>query len=146
MRSSSKGVAMRIIKIAAVAAFAFAPVSAFALTPQQQENAIWEAFKDKKVDAFKAMFASNYVGVYEDGTYDVAREVKTLNETKVTSVKLDSFASRMIDADDLLTTYVAEVKATQGKQDISGRYNSASVWHRTGNKWLTVYHTEIKAK
>ncbi len=138
---------MRIISIAVVAAFAFAPVSAFAVTPQQQENAIWQAFKDKKTDAFKAMLAPNYVGLYADGTYDVAREVKSLNDSKVTSVKLENFASRMIGSDDLLTTYVAEVKGTQGKQDISGRYNSASVWHRSGgNKWLTVYHTEIKAK
>jgi hypothetical protein len=137
---------MRIITIAALAGFAIAPMGALAQTPLQQENAVWTAFKDKKADAFKAMFAPNYVGVYEDGTYDVAKELQNLKNAKISSVKLDNFSGRMIDPNDLLTTYVATVKGSMGKQDISGRYNSASLWHRSGNKWLTVYHTEIKAK
>jgi hypothetical protein len=137
---------MRISTIAVLAALGIMPFAAQAQTPLQQENAIWQAFKDKKADVFKGMFAPNYVGVYEDGTYDVARELNSMKNTKLESVTLSHFSSRMIDPDDLLTTYVAEVKGMSGKQDLSGRYNSASVWHRSGKKWLTVYHTEIKAK
>lgn len=137
---------MRIITIAAVAAVALAPLAAQAATPLQQENAIWSAFKDKKADAFKAMLAPNYVGMYEDGTYDVAKELVSMKNTQLNSFSLSNFSSRMIDPDDILTTYVAAIKAMYGKKDISGRYNSASVWHRSGNKWLTVYHSEIKAK
>ena len=137
---------MRIISIAVVAALALTPFAAGAATPLQTENAVWQAFKDKKADAFRAMFAPNYVGLYADGTYDVAREMQSLKGTKLSSFRLTGFTSRMIDQNDMLTTYVAEVKGTAGKQDISGRYNSASIWHRSGNKWLTVYHSEILAK
>jgi hypothetical protein len=52
----------------------------------------------------------------------------------------------MIDPNDVLVTYVVDVKGTMGKDDVSGRYRAATVWHRAGNKWLTAYHTEIKAK
>lgn len=137
---------MRIIRIAAFTAVAVAPMAAQAQTPLQQEQAVWQAFKDKKADSFKSMFAPNYVGLYEEGTYNVAKELQNLRNAKISSVKLDSFASRMIDPNDMLMTYVADVKGSMGKQDISGRYNSASIWHRSGSKWLGVFHTEIKAK
>jgi hypothetical protein len=52
----------------------------------------------------------------------------------------------MIDRDDMLMTYVVEVKGSMGKDDISGKYNATSLWHRAGTKWLTAYHSEIKAK
>ena len=137
---------MRIITIAAVAAFAFTSVAASAATPVQKETAVWQAFKDKKADAFRAMFAPNYVGLYEDGPATMAKELDHLKNGKLESFKIDNFASRMIDPEDMLMTYVVDVKGTMGKDDISGKYHAASLWHRTGSKWLGVFHTEIKAK
>ena len=140
---------MRGISLLAFAtvAIAVAPVPASAATPQQLENGIWQTFKDKKADAFKAMFTPNYVGLYEDGTYSLARELQNMSKTNLRSFAISNLSARPIDAgEDILTTYMVEVKGTQGKTDISGRYWASSVWHRAGNKWLTAYHTEIKAK
>lgn len=137
---------MRIITIALVAAFAVTPLAAQAATPLQKETSIWQAFKDKNVKAFQAMFAPNYVGLYEDGPATAAKEMDSLKNAKIASFKIDNFANRMIDSNNMLMTYVVEVKGTMGKDDISGKYHASSVWHRTGAKWLAAYHSEIKAK
>jgi hypothetical protein len=137
---------MRIISIAALAAFAVAPVAAQAATPLQQETAVWQAFKDKNAKAFEAMIAPTFVGLYSDGPDNRAKELDNLKNSKIASFKIDNFASKLIDPDDMLMTYVVDVKGTMGKDDISGKYQVASLWHRSGNKWLGVFHTEIKAK
>src|SRR5437764_8813157 len=137
---------MRITAIAAVALLALAPVAAQAETPVQKETAVWQTFKDKNANAFGSMFAANYVGLYEDGVASKATELDHLKNAKIDSFKIDKFASRMIDAGNMLMTYVVDVKGTMGKDDMSGKYHAATLWHRTGNKWLGVYHTEIKAK
>jgi hypothetical protein len=137
---------MRIITSVVAAALVFMPAAASADTPLQKETAVWQAFKDKKANAFGAMFAPTYVGLYEDGVASRAKELDNLKNAKIESFKIGNFASRMIDDDDMLMTYTVDVKGTMGKNDISGKYQAASVWHRTGNKWAGVYHTEIKAK
>ena len=137
---------MRIITAATAAAFAFTSAAAVADTPLQKETSVWQAFKDKKAGAFGALFAPSYVGLYEDGPATKAKELDSLKKAKIASFKIDNFANRMIDPDDMLMTYVVDVKGTMGKDDISGKYQAASLWHRTGMKWLGVYHTEIKAK
>jgi hypothetical protein len=137
---------MRIISIAALAAFAVAPIAARAETPLQKETSVWQTFKDKNAKAFSAMFASNYVGLYDSGAASTATEVDHLKISKIASFKIGNFASHMVDQNNMLTTYVVDVKGTMGKDDISGKYHAASLWHRSGGKWLGVYHTEIKAK
>jgi hypothetical protein len=138
---------MRMISYAVLAALVVAPVAASAATPLQLETSMWSMFKNKQANAFGAMFTPNYVGVYEVGTASRAKELDSLKNSKIASFKINDFSSRMIDAgEDMLTTYSVDVKGTMGKTDVSGRYWVASVWHRTGNKWLTAYHTEIKAK
>jgi hypothetical protein len=137
---------MRITTSVVVAALVFMPVAASADTPLQKETAVWQAFKDKKADAFVAMFAPTYVGLYEDGVASRAKEMDNLKNAKIESFKIGNFASRMIDDDDMLMTYTVDVKGAMGKKDISGKYQAASVWHRAGKKWTGVYHTEIKAK
>src|SRR5690349_7358778 len=137
---------MKTITIAALAAFAVTPVAAQADTPLQKETATWQTFKDKNASAFGALFAPTYIGLYDDGVATKATELEHLKNANIASYKIDKFASRMIDPDDMLMTYDVAVKGTMGKEDISGTYHAASLWHRTGNKWLGVYHTEIKAK
>ena|SRR5437899_2048766 len=137
---------MRIVTIAALAAFAVASIAAQADTPLQKETAIWQSFKDKNAKAFGAMLAPTYVGLYNDGPDNRARELDNLKNSKIISFKIDNFASRMVDTNNMLMTYVVDVKGTMGKDDISGKYQAASLWHRTGKKWLGVYHSEIKAK
>src|SRR5205085_11689164 len=138
---------MRVISFMILSAVRGAPVAATAATPQQLETSVWQAFKDKKVNAFKAMFAPNYVGIYDEGRADIAGELQGLKTTNIRSFAIRDFNSRAIDnGEDILTTYSVDLKATKDKKDVSGRFWGASVWHRAGNKWLTVYHSEVKAK
>jgi hypothetical protein len=137
---------MRVISLVALTTLMVAPVAANAMTPLQQETAIWQAFKDKNAKAFTALLAPNYVGLYDDGVSSRAKELDTLKNAKINSFKIDNFASRLIDPNNLLMTYVVEMKGTEGRTDVSGRYQAASIWHRSGKTWVGVYHTEIKAK
>jgi hypothetical protein len=137
---------MRITTAIIAAALVFTPAAAGAATPLQKETAVWQTFKDKKAIAFAAMFAPTYVGLYDYGTANKAKEIDSLKNAKIESFKIGNFESRMIDDDDMLMTYVVDVKGMMGKDDISGKYNAASLWHRAGKQWLGVYHSEIKAK
>jgi len=138
---------MRTIALIALAATALAPVSASAATPQQMESGVWQAFKTKNANAFKAVFTANYAGVYDNGASTVASELNEMKLTNIRNFAISNFSARRIDAgEDVLTIYDVDLKGTRGKTDISGRYHAASVWHYARNKWLTAFHTEIKAK
>ena len=137
---------MRVIPFLASATLLLAPVASSAATPQQLETGIWQAYKDKNASAFKAMFTPNYQGVYDHGPATIAKELQSMKATNLQSFLISGFTSRMIDPDDMLTIYAVDLKGTVGKTDASGRYWSTSLWHRSGDKWLTAYHSEIKAK
>lgn len=108
---------MRITSLLVGAALLCVPVAASAETPLQKETAVWQAFKEKNAKAFQAMFAANYVGLYEDGTYNVDRELQSMKNTNLQSFKIGAFSSRMIDPDDMLMTYSVDVKGAHGKDD-----------------------------
>lgn len=137
---------MRMTSYIVAAALVCVPVAAIAETPLQKETAVWQAFKDKKADAFGSMFAPDYVGLYNDGPATKAKELDSLKSSKIESFKINNFASHMVGPDNMLMTYVVDVKGSIGKEDMSGRYQAASLWHRSGTKWLAAYHSEIKAK
>jgi hypothetical protein len=137
---------MRLTSYLTAAAMVCVSQAAIAETPLQKETSIWQAFKDKKADAFGSMLAADYVGLYNDGPATRAKELDSLKASKIDSFKIENFASHAISPNDILTNYVVDVKGSIGKEDASGRYYAASLWHRTGAKWLTSYHSEIKAK
>ena len=141
---------MRIISIVALAAFAIAPVASWADTPLQKETSVWQAFKDKKADAFKGMLHPDFVAVYDRGRSSRDDEVKALKASKLQSFAISDFNHRMIDPEDVLMTYTVVLKGSDGKDDISGKYHASSVWHRVGagktSKWVAVYHSEVRAK
>jgi len=138
---------MRLILILASAAMLVAPAASSAANPHQLETAVWQAFKDKNANAFKAALAANYVGVYDTGPSTIASELNEMKLFNIRNFAISHFSAQRIDAgEDVLTVYDIDLKGTRGKMDISGRYHVASVWHHAGNKWLTAFHTEIKAK
>jgi hypothetical protein len=138
---------MRMITLIASATLFVAPVAANAATPLEKETAVWQAFKDRHADAFKSMMGPGYVGLYDDGIHSVDSELQALKNSRIQSFKIADLNSHAIDkGEDMLMTYTVDVKGSLGKQDISGPCRVASLWHKTGNKWLMVYHTEIKAK
>jgi hypothetical protein len=120
------------------------PAVAAPPTPQQLELRTWEAFKDKRVSEFKSMFASDFVGVYADGTHDLATEMKAFDRVTLRDYALKNFTTKALDADNVLLTYAADIRGTVSGKAVSERLWAASLWHRMNGKWLCVYHTEIK--
>jgi hypothetical protein len=45
----------------------------------------------------------------------------------------------------IVTTYKVDLQATQNGQDISGNYNSGSVWKLENGQWMAIFHTMVKA-
>ena len=137
---------MRIIVLAAVALLGAAPASAKPSTPAQLERQTWEAFRAKNVSEIRSLFAPDFVGVYEDGTHDLPRELQSLQHVTIEDYKLTDVTSKAVDSDDVLLTYAADLRALADGKPVSERLWMASLWHRGGGRWLCVYHTEIKAK
>jgi hypothetical protein len=116
------------------------------MTPLQREWAAWNAVKRGDVDAYRAMLASSYVGVYSDGVFDKASEAASIRNDRIDSVRLGDFKTRVIDRDNIIVTYFADVKGTSSNKDVSGRYWEASTWHRVGSRWLGTSHMEVRAR
>jgi hypothetical protein len=68
---------------------------------------------------------------------------------QIALVLLFSFSSAFAAgerADVAVTRYKATIQQTSEGKDLSGTYNSASVWVKKSGKWLEVLHTEVKAQ
>ena len=109
-----------------------------------KENAIWQAYKDKKADDFKKLATPDYVGVYAEGIVNLQTEMDDMTKTDLKSFSLTDFNITTPDPDTVIVTYKAKVEATMNGKDESGTYNCASVWNMKGSEWLCSFHTEMK--
>jgi hypothetical protein len=136
---------MHVISAIALSLLLAAPAQA-ATTPLQRETAVWDAVKARQMTVFAQSMAPDFVGVYAFGRHDRARELQVVREQRLRSFAIRNFRAKMLDADDMLMTYTADVRGTDGGESFSGRYWNTSLWHRSGGKWLTAYHSEAKVK
>jgi hypothetical protein len=141
-----KSFSMELTLTIAAAALVTVASSAAAMTPLQRETAVWNAVKAKRMAEFKASMPANFVGMYSWGIHDRAAELRVVHNQTLRSFALANFRSVMVDPDNMLVTYIADVKGTENKEDFSGHYWNTSLWHRAGGRWLTVYHSEAKVK
>ena len=137
---------MRLLHWIVATAVAASPAMAAPLTPFAREAAVWKAAKDRNLDVFAASMAPGFVGVCAFGLHDRAHEIRVVGNQTLRSFMLRNFRARMVDSDDMLMTYTADVIGTEDDKSFSGRYWNTSLWHLSGGKWLTVYHGEVKAK
>jgi hypothetical protein len=137
---------MHFTRAIAAAIIVTLPAAAAAMTALQRETAVWNAVKAKRMAEFRASMPANFVGMYSWGIHDRAAELRIVHDQTLDSFALANFHSVMVDPDTMLVTYTADVKGTADKESFSGRYWNTSLWHRSGGKWLTVYHSEAKAK
>ncbi len=137
---------MHKVYLAAATAALAARGIATPMTPLQRETAVWQAVKAKDMDAFAASMSENFVGVYSDGTHDRARELRIVRNQTLRSFAIRNFHARLIDRNDMLTTYSADVQGFEDGSTFSGRYWNTTLWHRSGGNWQTVYHGEAKVR
>ena len=136
---------MRIVMTAA-AVLAAASASAKPATPAQLEMQTWRAFQAKRVAEIRSLFSPDFVGLYADGTHDLARELQSLNQVTIKDYRIAGLETHAQDADDVMLTYSADVQLLVAKKPIAQRLWIASLWHFNGSRWLCTYHTEVRAK
>ena len=95
-----------------------------------KEKAIWQTVQDKKFDACRKNFASDYRGVYAEGLFKVDQEMDCIQKADLKSYSISDSSVFMPGKDTVLLTYKATMQATQDGKDMSGRWNCASVWHK----------------
>jgi hypothetical protein len=110
-----------------------------------REAALWEAVKNKQVDAIKRVLTDDYVGVYDSGTYGRDDELKGISSQTLRSYRVDDLKVHRIDPANVVVTYKAVVDGDMNGKSVSGTYNTMSVWHRVGNRWNVSAHSEVKA-
>jgi hypothetical protein len=136
---------MHLSHALALAIILIAP-SVAAETPLHRETSVWNAVKAKRMGEFAASMSPNFVGMYSWGTDNRAQELEIVRNQVLRSFALSKFRAVKVDRDNLLVTYFADVHGIADGDDFSGRYSNTTLWHRTGGKWLTLYHGEAKGK
>ncbi len=110
------------------------------------EKSAWEAYKNKQADAFKALMSKDYYGVYSEGVKTLDAELADMAKTDLRDYSFADMKVVFPHPKVAVLTYKATVQATSDGKDISGTYNSGSVWIQHGGKWVGACHAEAKAQ
>jgi hypothetical protein len=109
------------------------------------EKSAWESYKTKQADAFKKLMSQDYCGAYAEALKTLDMEVADMAKADLRGYSLADMKVVFPSADVAVTRYKATIQQSSEGNDMSGTYNSASVWVKKGGKWLEVFHTEVKA-
>ena len=110
------------------------------------EKSAWEAYKNKQADAFKALMSKDYYGVYAEGMKTLDGEVADMAKSDLRDYSFSEVKVVFPHPKMAVMTYKAKVQATADGKDVSGTYNSGSVWVQQGGKWVGAFHTESKTQ
>jgi len=110
------------------------------------EKSAWNAYKNKQVEAFKNLLSKDYCGAYAEGIKTLDTEVADMAKTDLRDYSFADMKVVFPSADVAVVTYKVTQHATSAGQDVSGTYNTSSVWVKEGGKWLGVLHTEAKVQ
>jgi hypothetical protein len=110
------------------------------------EKSAWEAYKNKQADAFKALLSNDYRGVYAEGMKTADAEIVDASASNLRDYSLADVKVEFPSADVAVITYKVTRQETSDGRDVSGTYNSGSVWIKKAGKWLCVFHTGVKAE
>jgi len=110
------------------------------------EKSAWESYKNKQADTFKKLMSQDYCGAYAEALKTLDMEVADMAKADLRDYSLADMKIAFPSADVAVVTYKATIQETFEGKDMSGTYNSASVWVKKGGKWLEVLHTEAKAQ
>jgi hypothetical protein len=127
--------------VATIAVAAAAPDKEAIIT---KEKAAWQAFKDKKADDFKKVVSADMMAVYDQGIYNMAKEMDAMAKMDMKSFSLSEFNVSFPDPETAIITYKAKVDGTSEGHDASGSYNAGSVWRMKSGEWRAIFHTDMK--
>ena len=110
------------------------------------EKSTWEAYKNKQANAFKALMSKEYYGVYAEGMKTLDGEVADMAKSDLRDYSFSDIKVVFPHPKLAVMTYKATVQATADGKDISGTYNSGSVWVQQRGKWVDAFHSEAKTQ
>ena len=110
------------------------------------EKSAWEAYKNKQADAFKALMSKDYYGVYAEGIKTLDAELADMAKSDLRDYSFTDVKVVFPHPKVAVLTYKAKIQATSEGKDMSGTYNSGSVWVQQGGKWVGAFHTESKTQ
>src|SRR4030095_584222 len=100
------------------------------------EKSAWESYKNKQADTFKKLMSPDYCGAYANALKTLDMEVADMAKADLRDYSLADMKVVFPSADVAVLTYKATIQETFEGKDMSGTYNSASVWVKKGGKWL----------
>jgi hypothetical protein len=110
------------------------------------EKSAWEAYKNKQTDAYKALMSKEYYGVYAEGVKNLDAELADMAKTDLRDYSFSDVKVVFPHPKMAVMTYTVKLQATAAGKDISGTYNSGSIWVQQGGKWVGAFHTEAKTQ
>jgi Domain of unknown function (DUF4440) len=110
------------------------------------EKSAWEAYKNKQADAFKALMSKEYYGVYAEGMKTLDAEIADMAKSDLRDYSFSDVKVVFPHPKMAVMTYKAKIQASADGKDISGTYNTGSVWIQQGGKWVGALHTEAKTQ
>src|SRR5215470_4849803 len=110
------------------------------------EKSAWEAYKNKQADAFKALMSKDYYGVYAEGVKTLDAELAGMAKSDLRDYSFSDIKVVFPHPKMAVMTYKVKLQATADGKDVSGTYNSGSVWVQQGGKWVGALHTEAKTQ
>ena len=113
---------------------------------EKQENAAWQAFKDKDAAGFQKVVDKDLRAVYADGIMKMSDELDSMKKWDMKSFAISNFDMFSDEKDVVVTTYLVKVDGTFNGQDMSGTYNCGSVWKMENGQWMAIFHTNIKSE
>lgn len=113
---------------------------------EKQENAAFQAFKDKNANAFKKVVDHDIVAVYSDGIHTMADELADMPKWDVKSFTISDFKATSDEKDVIVTSYKVTTQASYEGKDMSGTFNAGTVWKIENGTWLAIFHTHVKAE
>jgi Domain of unknown function (DUF4440) len=111
---------------------------------KEKETAAWQAFKGKDAAGFQKVVDKDFVGVYDVGVSDMAKELSDMKKWDMKSFAISEFKAFSDEKDVIVTAYVVKVEGTYDGKDASGTMNAGSVWKKEGKDWLAIFHTNVK--
>ena len=111
---------------------------------EAKENAAWQAYKDKKADAFQKVVDKDIKCVYEVGVADMQKELSDMKTADLKSFAITNFTMFTDEPDVVVATYTVKVEGSSGGHDMTGTYNAGTVWKQEKGEWLAIFHTHTK--
>ncbi len=113
---------------------------------EQKEKATWDLLKKKKYDEWIATLAENYHAEYAEGTVDRKKEIEMAKILELADYTISDMNVTFPSADSATVTYKIDLRGKSGSQDISGKYDTTSVWTKTNGQWLFLMNRMIAMK